>query len=157
MQKLLKITGLEDKEAVFLFSDTQITNEGLVEDICNILNKGEIPNLFPPEEKAKILEDIPITGSPNEKYQYFVQQCKKNLHIVLAFSPVGESFRRRLRTFPTLINCSTIDWFLPWPEEALRSTASNHFVKEMKINDENLKNALVDVAVDMQVRITELS
>jgi dynein heavy chain, axonemal len=62
---------------------------------------------------------------------------------------VGESFRRRLRTFPTLINCSTIDWFLPWPEEALRSTASNHFVKEMKISDENLKNALVDVAVDM--------
>lgn len=55
-----------------MFSDTQITNEGLVEDICNILNKGEIPNLFPPEEKAKILEDIPITGSPNEKYQYFV-------------------------------------------------------------------------------------
>jgi dynein heavy chain, axonemal len=48
-----------------------------------------------------------------------------------------------------LINCSTIDWFLPWPEEALRSTASNHFVKEMKISDENLKNALVDVAVDM--------
>jgi len=38
-------------------------------------------------------------------------------------SPVGEGFRRRIRTFPGLVNCTTIDWFLPWPEEALRSTA----------------------------------
>jgi len=35
-------------------------------------------------------------------------------------SPVGEGFRRRIRTFPGLVNCTTIDWFLPWPEEALR-------------------------------------
>jgi hypothetical protein len=27
------------------------------------------------------------------------------------------------RTFPGLVNCTTIDWFLPWPEEALISTA----------------------------------
>lgn len=102
----------------------------MVEDICNILNNGEIPNLFPADEKAKIIEDMgsQVTGSTNEKYQKFVEQCKKNLHLVLAFSPVGEAFRRRLRTFPSLVNCTTIDWFLPWPEEALRNTAANHFL-----------------------------
>ena len=31
---------------MFLFSDTQITNEAFVEDINNILNNGEIPNLY---------------------------------------------------------------------------------------------------------------
>lgn len=62
--------------------------------------------------------------------------------MVLAFSPVGESFRRRLRTFPTLVNCTTIDWFLPWPQEALRNTASMHFVKEMEIEDVVLRNGL---------------
>ena len=25
---------------------------------------------------------------------------------------VGEAFRRRIRTFPGLVNCCTIDWFL---------------------------------------------
>lgn len=59
----MKLTGLEEKETLFLFSDTQITNEGLVEDLCNILNKGEIPNLFPADEKAKIIEDIQIQGT----------------------------------------------------------------------------------------------
>jgi dynein heavy chain, axonemal len=29
---------------------------------------------------------------------------------VLAFSPIGDAFRDRLRAFPSLINCCTIDW-----------------------------------------------
>ena len=69
--------------------------------------------------------------------------------MVLAFSPVGEAFRRRLRTFPTLVNCTTIDWFLPWPEEALRNTASAHFTNVMKINDEKVREGLVEIVVDM--------
>ena len=38
-------------------------------------------------------------------------------------SPIGEAFRTRLRMFPSLVNCCTIDWFMPWPEEALKSVA----------------------------------
>jgi len=34
-------------------------------------------------------------------------------------SPAGEVFRSRLRMFPALVNCTTIDWFLSWPEKAL--------------------------------------
>ena len=64
-------------------------------------------------------------------------------------SPVGEAFRRRLRTFPALVNCTTIDWFLPWPEEALRSTADAVFTRDMNILDKKLKQGLVDIAVDM--------
>lgn len=100
----------------------------------------KVPNLFTNEERGKIIqevsEDCVEAGSTsNEKYKYFVNVCKENVHIVLAFSPVGEAFRRRLRTFPSLVNCMTIDWFLPWPEDALRSTASNHFLNTMKIQD----------------------
>lgn len=63
--------------------------------------------------------------------------------MVICMSPVGEDFRRRLRTFPSLVNCTTIDWFLPWPEEALVSTANNHFKEAMKIGDEVLRKGLV--------------
>ena len=105
------------------------------------------------------MEEIAITkpvGSFNEKYQYFVSLCKANLHMVICMSPVGEDFRRRLRTFPTLVNCTTIDWFLPWPEEALVSTASNHFKENMKIPDEDVRKSLVEISVDMQLRIRKL-
>jgi dynein heavy chain len=39
--------------------------------------------------------------------------------MIIAMSPLGEVFRARLRMFPSLVNCCTIDWFSEWPEEAL--------------------------------------
>ena len=32
--------------------------------------------------------------------------------------------RARLRKFPSLVNCCTIDWFSEWPADALKSVAS---------------------------------
>lgn len=37
--------------------------------------------------------------------------------------PIGETIRKRLRSFPAIINSTTIDWFMSWSEEALESTA----------------------------------
>jgi dynein heavy chain len=48
---------------------------------------------------------------------------RKYLHVCLCFSPVGDKFRIRARNFPALINCTVIDWFQPWPHEALVSVA----------------------------------
>ena len=76
--------------------------------------------------------------------------------MVICMSPVGEDFRRRLRTFPTLVNCTTIDWFLSWPEQALVSTADSHFKDSMKIEDAELRKGLTEIAVDMQMRVTKL-
>jgi len=50
-----------------------------------------------------------------EIWQYFLRKCKENIHIVLAMSPIGDDFKRRLRMFPSLVNCCAIDWFLAWP------------------------------------------
>lgn len=58
LQKVMKVVGIDTKNATLLLSDIQIFNESLLEDICNILNNGEVPNLFPMEEKVKILEEI---------------------------------------------------------------------------------------------------
>lgn len=40
----------------FLFSDTQIINESFVEDINNMLNSGEVPNIFANDERVVICE-----------------------------------------------------------------------------------------------------
>jgi len=43
--------------------------------------------------------------------------------MIIAMSPLGEVFRTRLRMFPSLVNCCTIDWFTNWPAEALINVA----------------------------------
>ena len=46
LKRCLLSAGVDDKSTVFLFSDTQIVKELFLEDINNILNSGEVPNLY---------------------------------------------------------------------------------------------------------------
>jgi dynein heavy chain len=39
-------------------TDTQIISESFIEDINNLLNTGEIPNLWKPEDKDKIINGV---------------------------------------------------------------------------------------------------
>lgn len=120
IKSVLKGCGASGKTTVFLVTDTQIKEESFLEDIDNLLNTGEVPNLFPPDEKAEIMETVrPIAQagdkmadfSPLALFAFFVNRIRENLHIIIAFSPIGDAFRNRLRQFPSLINCCTIDWF----------------------------------------------
>lgn len=49
-------------------------------------------------------------------------------------SPIGDAFRTRLRMFPSLINCCTIDWFQSWPTDALEMVA-NKFLEDVELDD----------------------
>ena len=42
---------------------------------------------------------------------------------------VGDAFRTRLRMYPAMVNCCSLDWFSEWPEEALYAVA------EQKLSD----------------------
>eukprot|EP00741_Cyanophora_paradoxa_P002212 tig00000555_g2144.t1 len=151
LKKLLRRTGTEKKKTVFLFTDSQIKDESFVEDISNILNAGEVPNLYPSDERAQIVEAMrPIARelnktmeTPAELYGLFVDQCKQNLHVVLCFSPIGDAFRTRLRQFPSLVNCCTIDWFRDWPEDALTAVA-NKFLQEVQM-EEGIRSEVVEM------------
>lgn len=136
LKKLMLKAGIEGKPIVFLFSDTQIAVETFTEDINMILNTGDIPNLYQPDEKADILEKMQgvvrdtgkkIETTPLALYNFFIERVRSNLHIALAMSPIGDSFRIRIRMFPSLINCCTIDWFLKWPNDALEKVATMFF------------------------------
>ena len=54
--------GVDGKQTVFLFSDNQIKEESFVEDINMILNTGDVPNIFPADEKADVIEKMQIVA-----------------------------------------------------------------------------------------------
>ena len=134
LKKLFFMTGCDGDPVVFLFADTQIVVESFVEDINNILNSGEVPNIFANDEWEKILRDVRphckaagIAETKDNIKAHFVHRVRENLHIVLAMSPVGSAFRVRCRMFPSLINCCTTDWYDKWPAEALQSVSHQFF------------------------------
>ena len=134
LKRVLFMAGVDGKDTTFLFTDTQIVKESFLEDINNILNSGEVPNLFGNDDLEKIGNVIrPIMQASGQAvtkmgiYNTFVARVRSRLHICLCFSPIGDAFRHRLRMFPALVNCCTIDWFSEWPMEALKSVATNKF------------------------------
>lgn len=131
LKKCLMKAGIDEKPIVFLFSDVQIVHETMLEDINNVLNSGDVPNLYAAEDLDQIgnhcrsycvKKKIPPTKL-NTFAQYLLL-VRQNLHLVLCMSPLGNLFRDRIRMFPSLVNCCTIDWFSEWPAEALQSVAA---------------------------------
>jgi dynein heavy chain len=144
MKALLTKAGGKGDKYVFLFTDSQIKDEGFVEDINNLLNTGEIPNLFPADERVQIAEMVRAAarqegkapdGTPMQLFGYFVERCSNLLAIALGFSPIGDAWRARLRQFPSLVNCCTIDWFTEWPADALQNVAQK-FLSTIEMPDE---------------------
>jgi dynein heavy chain len=46
--------GCKNQQTSFLFVDTQIVNESMLEDINNILNSGDVTNLYKLEDMEPI-------------------------------------------------------------------------------------------------------
>jgi len=163
MKKIMKLAAVQYKPTVFLFDDTQIVMETFLEDLNGILNTGEVANLFNQEDIVEITEGMMaacqergVNGAIwGELYPFFVERVRENLHVVVCMSPIGDSFRTRLRMFPALVNCCTIDWFTEWPPEALFSVA-RHFLDPIEM-DQAVKEGVVDVCVDMQERVSAMS
>uniref|UniRef100_A0A0D9RH02 Dynein axonemal heavy chain 7 n=1 Tax=Chlorocebus sabaeus TaxID=60711 RepID=A0A0D9RH02_CHLSB len=166
LKVILRKCAEGEMQGVFLFTDTQIKKESFLEDVNNLLNAGEIPNLFALDEKQEICDKMrqldrqrdktkQTDGSPIALFNMFIDRCRNQLHVVLAMSPIGDAFRNRLRKFPALVNCCTIDWFQSWPEDALQAVASR-FLEEIEMSEE-IRDGCIDMCKSFHTSTIDLS
>lgn len=143
---------------VFLFTEDQLKLESFLQDIDSLLNSGEVPNLYPIDERQEILDLVRLAAqggnrnldvSPLAVFSFFINRVKEKLHIVLSFSPIGSEFRNRLRLYPSLVNCCTIDWYEDWPENALDMVAK-HWMKDLNV-PASVKNSCVDLCKSFHI------
>nr|XP_023022773.1 dynein heavy chain 1, axonemal-like [Leptinotarsa decemlineata] len=132
--------------------DGLIKSESFLEDLNNILNSGDVPNVYQPDELDKIyqgmkgtLQELGLAATKSNLFAVYQKQVRSNLHNVITMSPIGEIFRARLRQFPALVNCCTIDWFSPWPDSALQSVAFRFLkdVENLEVSEKVLQGIVI--------------
>jgi dynein heavy chain len=164
LRVLLKRVGGQGKPTVFLLNDSQIKQESFLEDINSLLNIAEVPNIWAPEQIGEICDMVrgdarrlkkAPEGTPAQLMAFFTERVRANLHIVLSMSPVGDAFRNRLRMFPSLVNCCTIDWFTAWPADALADVA-NTFLADINLESETARETCVTMCM-FHADVTQLS
>jgi dynein heavy chain len=55
LKTVLMIGGVQGKATSFVFVDTQIINENMLEDINTVLNSGDVPGLYKTEDEEPIM------------------------------------------------------------------------------------------------------
>ena len=115
----------------FLFTDQQIFKENVLVYFNDILSSGMPPDLFNAEDKDNITNAVRNEAkaegyfdSKDSLWEFYITKVRKLMHVVCCMSPVGDTFRNRCRKFPALTNCTSINWFFAWPEQALVSVAN---------------------------------
>jgi dynein heavy chain len=146
----------EGRPVTLLLSDTEILNESFLENINCVLNSGDVPNLYESEDRDRILDGmryVTTNDSSSDKdagigadaiFARYVGRVRENFRLALALSPAGSKFRERCRSFPSLVNCSTIDWYDPWPTAALDAVARHFLFEKQDIHN--------DVATENQIK-----
>ncbi|TNN78182.1 Dynein heavy chain 11, axonemal [Liparis tanakae] len=128
--------GVKNIGTVFLHTDAQIPDERFLVLINDMLASGDIPDLFSDEEVDMIvtsirmeLRGLGLIDSRDNCWSFFIERIRRQLKVVLCFSPVGFTLRTRARKFPALVNCTAIDWFHQWPQLALQSVSTTFIEK----------------------------
>jgi dynein heavy chain len=159
IQTMFQKAGVTGNQLLFILTDAQITQDRFLVYINDLLSSGWIPELFPPDELdgllGKIRGEAKSAGyqdTPDQLFDFFLAKARKNLHLALAFSPVGDAFRFRARMFPGIINCTSLDWFHEWPRAALIDVAQR-FLADVEFPQEGLAEAIAEHMAQVHLSI----
>jgi dynein heavy chain len=154
--------GVVGQPTLFILTDSQIVRDEFLVYINDILSAGYIPELFAKDELdgifSKIRAEAKSNGcqdTPSELFAFFIDKIRKNLHMALCFSPVGDAFRVRARMFPGLINCTSIDWFHEWPEDALVGVAQRFLAEVTVLPTEELRDSIANHMAFLHLSIAD--
>ncbi|XP_015211854.2 dynein axonemal heavy chain 17 [Lepisosteus oculatus] len=155
--------GVKNIGTVFLMTDSQVAEEQFLVLINDLLASGEIPGLFQDDEMENIIgsmrnevKGIGLQDTRENCWKFFIDRVRKQLKVILCFSPVGSTLRVRARKFPAVVNCTSIDWFHEWPEEALVSVSAR-FLQETEGIVPEVKTSLSQFMAFVHKTVIEMS
>lgn len=165
LQYVFRQAGGAGKKVTFIFRDDDIKEEAFLEYINSILTSGDVDVMAKDERDNILIELRPIMRKEQPEVddnmvnlnKFFVQRIRTNLHIVLCFSPVGEKFRLRSLKFPGIVSGVTIDWFEPWPREALLAVSHKFLIEFPMVCEPSVRESVIQYMSNVHCMVESLS
>ncbi|XP_068120652.1 dynein axonemal heavy chain 9 isoform X1 [Hyperolius riggenbachi] len=155
--------GVKNVGTVFLMTDAQVADEKFLVLVNDLLASGEIPDLFPDDEVENIISSVRnevksqgLLDTRENCWKFFIDRVRRQLKVALCFSPVGNKLRVRSRKFPAVVNCTAIDWFHEWPQEALESV-SLRFLQETENIEPSVKDSISKFMAYVHTSVNNMS
>ncbi|XP_039357488.1 dynein heavy chain 17, axonemal isoform X17 [Mauremys reevesii] len=155
--------AVKNTPTVFLMTDSQVAEEQFLVLINDLLASGEIPGLFQDDEVENIIgamrpqvKSLGMQDTRENCWKFFIDKVRRQLKVILCFSPVGSTLRVRARKFPAVVNCTAIDWFHEWPEDALVSV-SGRFLEETEGIEPEVKISISQFMSYVHKTVNEMS
>ncbi|TMS09367.1 Dynein heavy chain 11, axonemal [Larimichthys crocea] len=102
------------------------------------------------------LRGLGLIDTRDNCWSFFIERIRRQLKVVLCFSPVGFTLRTRARKFPALVNCTAIDWFHPWPQLALQSVSST-FIEKIPGLEPNVRASISEFISYAHTSVNEVN
>uniref|UniRef100_A0A8C0BA58 Dynein axonemal heavy chain 17 n=1 Tax=Buteo japonicus TaxID=224669 RepID=A0A8C0BA58_9AVES len=155
--------AVKNTPTVFLMTDSHVAEESFLVLINDFLASGEVPGLFQDDDLENIISamrpQVKFLGLQDTRencWKLFIEKVRRQLKVILCFSPVGSTLRVRARRFPAVVNCTAIDWFHEWPEDALVSVSSR-FLEETGDIEPEVKVSISQFMSYVHMSVKEMS
>ncbi|KAH0517950.1 Dynein heavy chain 17, axonemal [Microtus ochrogaster] len=163
--------AVKNVPSVFLMTDSQVAEEQFLVLINDLLASGEIPGLFGEDDLENIIssmrpqvKSLGMTDTREACWKFFIEKVRRQLkmfalshiQVILCFSPVGSILRVRARKFPAVVNCTAINWFHEWPEDALVSVSAR-FLQETEGIQPEVKTSISLFMAYVHTTVNEMS
>ncbi|XP_007535628.1 dynein axonemal heavy chain 17 [Erinaceus europaeus] len=156
-------SAVKNVPSVFLMTDSQVAEEQFLVLINDLLASGEIPGLFMDDEVENIIssmrpqvKSLGMADTRETCWKFFIEKVRRQLKVILCFSPVGSVLRVRARKFPAVVNCTAINWFHEWPEDALVSVSAR-FLEETPGIPSEVKSSISFFMAYVHTTVNEMS
>ncbi|CAF1053630.1 unnamed protein product [Adineta steineri] len=166
LRNIYRSAGRLGQGIVFIFTDNDIKDDQFLEYLNNVLSSGEVSGLITREEMDETLSELSVKMKKeypkrlltNENLlNYYRERLRKNLHIVLCFSPDNRKFRERALKFPALVSGCTIDWFYRWPLDALIDVSNVYLNRfDILVTSNTIKKNLIEIMADIHDDVSRI-
>jgi len=151
---------------VLMLNDADILDEQFLVPISDIVSTGFCEDLFNEDEFEALVGSLRaeakaqganMGSSETFLFSAMLHRARQSLHFVLCQSPVGDSFFSRASKIPSLFARCEIDWFHPWPRDALVLVAQRHLDSASLNSSEEVAENVAHCISDVHCSVVEMN